>query len=127
MSGINFTTYKPKVGDEICVVKTTGTLHADAPTVSLTKVSFVGSKYFNIEAYPSYKFHINGKHIHKDASAFPFNYKLYPSKNAYNEHVESVRLLDLISKGLPRNEDAIKEVSVSDLKKVCELLNINIA
>lgn len=125
----DFLTYKPVVGDELCIVKTTRIVRASVPSVITTKVDFVGAKYFTVDAYPDYKFHINGKDIHKDANVFPSNYKIYPSQEAYYEELEVVKLLDMIAvattKACLDNDSAILKTPIDDLKKVCALLRIN--
>lgn len=125
----DFLTYKPLVGDDICVVKVMNTIRATVPVITQTKVASVGQKYFTLEALPNYKFHINGKYAHKDVHSFPSNYKLYPSEDAYNDRIEALKLVDAIAmfttKACLNKDSAVLNIPISKLKEVCELLGIN--
>lgn len=129
MTTEEFLTYKPMVGDQICVVKTTNIIRSTVPSVVLTKVSSVGVKYFTLEAHPSYRFHIDGKKVHKDVNSFPSNYVLYPSKEAYDESIEVLRLIDIIAvattKGCMDSSSDILKTTIDDLREVCRLLGIS--
>lgn len=124
----DFLTYNPTIGDELCLVKTTSIVRASVPIVTLTKVTSVGRKYFTLEACPNYKFYIKGKTIHESANSFPSKYKLYPSEIVYNNQVEILRLVDMIAvattKRTDSEENSILRIPLSDIQKVCELLNI---
>ena len=124
----DFVSYKPQVGDEICVVKRTFAGKED-PVVIATKVNTVGNRYFTTEAYPSYRFSIAGKNLHKDINSFPSNYILYPSVSAYKDRLEVTELLNMIAKRLTnrnRNDsEFLTDLPLADVEKACELLRIN--
>ena len=123
-----FVSYKPQVGDEICVVKRTFAGKED-PVVIATKVVTIGNKYFTTAAYPSYRFSIAGKNLHKDINSFPSNYILYPSVIAYEDRLEVTNLLNVIVKSLTNRSSNDSRLStdlpLADVEKACELLRIN--
>lgn len=122
-----FASYKPQVGDEICIVKRTSTGKKE-PVVVATKVDGVGSRYFTTEAYPSYRFSIDGKTLHKDINSFPSNYILYPSVSVYKDKLEVTKILNIIAKQLTKpdmsDSGALTNIPLADIKEVCKLLRI---